>query len=79
MLKIIILLMTSQDIRIKDLERQLKEKYVVVSGLQSSLEYCEMLLKDIDEQERTINVFDGRKYKMTYRKTMYLQIVRAEC
>ena len=55
--------MTSQDIRIKDLERQSKEKYVVVSGLQSSLEYCEMLLKDIDEQERTINVFDGRKYK----------------
>lgn len=55
--------MTSQDIRIKDLERQSKEKYVVVSGLQSSLEYCEMLLKDIDEQERTIIVFDGRKYK----------------
>lgn len=63
MLKIIILLMTSQDIRIKDLERQLKEKYVVVWGLQSSLQYCEMLLKDIDEQERTIIVFDGRKYK----------------
>jgi len=30
-----------------------------------------MLLKDIDEQERTINVFDGRKYKNDIKQCIY--------